>query len=501
MPRLSRNALSAARVRTAPPGSHTDGNGLMLRVRTSGSRQWIQRITIHGRRVDLGLGGAELVSLADARRVAAENRAIARTGGDPRRSRVPTFAAAEAACFAQRRECWRTESPAKTWRIAMDRHLLPKLGGVPVDQVGSAAVHEVLRPLAVAGKHATVKAAGSAITAVLEWARIEEFRSEGSPVEAVRRALPKRTAGPRHHDALHWSEVGAALDRIDGTRCAASTKRALRFTALTAARQVEVRRATWGQFDLDAAVWVRPGESMKTGREHRVPLSRQALAVLEEAQEGVRGGGAGVPRVSSGFDAGRPGDDAGASERGDRGVGTRVPVELQGLGARSRGGGAAVGAVAGARGGLGDGGGVRARRPAGEAAPHDAAVGRTRSRPGATLARDVAPCPSAALRTWPNGAPMARGPRSRRRRAGLPRSGTAWPGGATAGRGTGQAAARRSAAAWPSSARGGGGHRPAPCDDADLRHWRAGGWRVRARLRRDAPRRRRRDAPPSVTTG
>ena len=291
MPRLSRNALSAARVRTAPPGSYTDGNGLMLRVRRSGSRQWIQRITIHGRRVDLGLGGAELVTLADARRVAAENRAIARTGGDPRRSRVPTFASAEAACFAQRRECWRTESPAKTWRIAMDRHVLPKLGGVAVDQVGSAAVHEVLRPLAVAGKHATVKAAGSAITAVLEWARIEEFRVEGSPVEAVRRALPRRESGPRHHKALHWSEVGGALDRIDATRCSSSTKRAIRFTALTAARQVEVRRAAWEQFDVDAAVWVRPAESMKTGREHRVPLSRQALAVLEEALDGMRGGG------------------------------------------------------------------------------------------------------------------------------------------------------------------------------------------------------------------
>ena len=97
-PRLCRNALSAAMVRTAGPGSYVDGNGLMLRVKAHGTRQWVQRLTIHGRRVDLGFGSAELVSLADVHRAAADNRAIARTGGDPRRIQVPTFAAAEEAC-------------------------------------------------------------------------------------------------------------------------------------------------------------------------------------------------------------------------------------------------------------------------------------------------------------------------------------------------------------------------------------------------------------------
>ena len=87
----------------------------------------------------------------------------------------------------------------------------------------------------------------------------------------MRRSLPKRAAGPKHHDALHFSDVGAALERIDATNCAPSTKRAIRFTALTAARQIEVRRAAWEQFDIQAAVWVKPAESMKTGKAHRVP--------------------------------------------------------------------------------------------------------------------------------------------------------------------------------------------------------------------------------------
>ena len=141
----------------------------------------------------------------------------------------------------------------------MQKPVLPKLGRMPVDRIGTAAVYEVLRPVALSGRHATVKAA---ITAVLDWARINEYRSEGSPVETVRRSQPKRAGGPKHHDALDWPAVGAALETIDATNCAPSTKRVIRFTALTAARQIEVRRAAWEQFDLEAAVWVKPTEDV-----------------------------------------------------------------------------------------------------------------------------------------------------------------------------------------------------------------------------------------------
>ena len=145
-------------------------------------------------------------------------------------------------------------------------------------------MYEVLRPIALAGKHATVKRVGTAITAVLEWARIAEFCAEGSPVETVRHRLPKRVGGPKHFQALHFSEVAGALARIDATNCGPSTKRAIRCTALTASRQVEVRRATWEQFDLEAATWVKPAEAAKTVKCHRVLLSRQALDVLAEAR-------------------------------------------------------------------------------------------------------------------------------------------------------------------------------------------------------------------------
>ena len=115
----------------------------------------------------------------------------------------------------------------------------------------------------------------AAITAVLEWARTSEFRSEGSPVETVRRQLPKRAGGPKHHGALHFSGVGNALARIDAGQCVPSTRRAM--------------RVAWGQFDLEAAVWTKPAEATKAAKPHRVPLSRQALDVLAEARKATRG--------------------------------------------------------------------------------------------------------------------------------------------------------------------------------------------------------------------
>ena len=204
-----------------------------------------------------GLGSAELVKHADARKVAADNRAIARAGGDPRRLRVPTFEKAEAACFAEKREGWRSDCPANGRRSAMDSDVLGKLGTTPVGKAGrSAAVYEVLRPVAL---------------------------------RACR--LLNQVGGPKHHLTLHFPEVADALARIDATNCAPSTKRTLRFrfTALTAVRQVEVPRATWEQFDLEGAAWIKHAHATKTVKSHRVPLSRQALAVLAEARKGARG--------------------------------------------------------------------------------------------------------------------------------------------------------------------------------------------------------------------
>ena len=287
MPRLVRNALTVAQVRAASkPGILVDGNGLMLRIQTSRAKSWVQRIVIHGKRRDIGLGSADLVSLADAREAAARNRAVARNGGDPRRPRVPSFADAAAAAFERAALDWKggVDSPtARDWQARMQTYVLPHLTDIPVDQVGTAAIDDVLRPLATTGKHPTARAVGTHIAAVLRWAALREHRPSDNPVSVVLAELPKRTKAIKHHAALHYSEVGAALRRIDSDTSLA--KLAVRFTVLTAARQAEIRRADWNQFDHDAAVWTVPAENMQMARVHRVPLSRQAVAVVRAARE------------------------------------------------------------------------------------------------------------------------------------------------------------------------------------------------------------------------
>ncbi len=296
MPKLNRNALSAQMVRHAGPGSYVDGNGLMLRVRDSGSRSWVQRLMVHGRRIDIGLGNAELVSLADARRVAADNRAVARTGGDPRLARTISFAEAEPRAMAEKAETWRRGTASKSqrdWRSTMAAYVLPELGSMHVGAVATSDVKRVLRPLALAGKHATARMVAGRIVAVLEWAEVENLREPAGSgraiVETVMRSLPK-AAAVRHHRALHFADVAAALRKVDGhPRIARWVQLAIRFGVLTAARQAEVRRATWDEFDLESAVWTVPEAHMKRYRPHRVPLSTGTLAVLDEAR-GLSGG-------------------------------------------------------------------------------------------------------------------------------------------------------------------------------------------------------------------
>ena len=292
MPKLNRNALSAQMVRHAGPGSYVDGNGLMLRVRDSGSRSWVQRLMVHGRRVDIGLGNAELVSLADARRVAADNRAVARTGGDPRRARTISFAEAEPRAMAEKAETWRRGTASKSmrdWRSTMAAYVLPELGSMHVGAVATSDVKRVLRPLALAGKHATARMVAGRIVAVLEWAEVENLREPAGSgraiIETVMRSLPK-AAAVRHHRALHFSDVAEALAKVDGhPRIERVVQLAMRFGVLTAARQAEVRRATWDEFDFESAVWTVPEAHMKRYRPHRVPLSAGSLAVLEEVRE------------------------------------------------------------------------------------------------------------------------------------------------------------------------------------------------------------------------
>ena len=175
-------ALSAAFVRSAPPGRHCDGNGLYLFVQPSGARSWVQRLVIRGRRRDFGLGSVALVSLAEAREKARANRKLAREGGDPlaerRRARsMPTIAEAAERVVEQKRSGWRNPRQAHDWMASLRRYAFPRIGRMPVSEVTSGDVLEILAPIWHV-KARTARVVRQRIRTVLEWAVAMEFRTD-----------------------------------------------------------------------------------------------------------------------------------------------------------------------------------------------------------------------------------------------------------------------------------------------------------------------------------
>ena len=287
MTKHTSNRLTQAQCKKAGPGKHSDGNGLMLWVKPSGSKSWVQRIVIQGQRRNLGLGGYPLTSLPEAREKAFHNRKIARQGGNPVTDspKVPTFKQAAAKVIALHMPTWRNGSKsAAQWEASLKDYAFPKIGNMPVDAIEAGNVMQVLKPIWVS-KHETARRVRQRIGAVMKWAIAEGYRSDNPAGEAISAALPRNGNGTkRHMKALHYSQVSTALQTIRESQGAETTKLALEFIILTAARSGEVRLMTWEEIDFDKAVWTVPAERMKAGKEHRVPLSARAVRILERAK-------------------------------------------------------------------------------------------------------------------------------------------------------------------------------------------------------------------------
>ena len=269
------------------PGLFGDGGTLYLRVAPTGSKSWIQRLVVHGRRRDLGLGGYPLVSLAEAREAAFENRRLARRGLDPvaarRRARVPSFGEAAQRTFEINAPGWRNAKHRAQWLRALERHALPRLGDMPVDQIAKADVLAVLTPLWNTWPEAARKLRHR-IRAVLGWAQAQGY-VERNVADDIDGGLPAAPRKPRKHfRALPYEELPAALDTIEHSRACLAARCCLRFVVLTACRSGEARGARWDEIDLDERVWTIPAQRMKNGREWEVPLTAAAVAVLERTR-------------------------------------------------------------------------------------------------------------------------------------------------------------------------------------------------------------------------
>ena len=281
--------LTAAKVKSVTkPGRYGDGAGLYLNVAAAGSKSWVQRIVIDGRRRDIGLGGYPAVGLAEARGLAAANRTAVAEGRDPvaeqRRPATPTFREAARQVHEANLPRWRNRKHAAAWLRTLERYAFPTMGNMPVDRVGRADVLAVLTPI-WASRAETARRVRQRIRTVMRWAMAHGFIENNPAGEAIDGALPPMPKLKAHLRALPYGEVGAALKVVDDSQASFAAKLCLGFTILTAARSGETRGARWDEIDVAKALWTVPEERMKGGTEHRVPLSDAALAVLSEARK------------------------------------------------------------------------------------------------------------------------------------------------------------------------------------------------------------------------
>lgn len=264
-----------------------DGNGLYLKVDANGSKRWVQRLVVQGKRRDIGLGSASLTTLAEAREQALEARRLARSGGDPiaakrRSAGVLTLKQASEAYQELSKPNWRNKKHAEQWIQTLRTYVFPKIGDRSIETITGSDILSVLTPI-WNEKPETARRVKQRLGTVLKYAIAQGWRTD-NPADAISSALPKHDRSKvQHHAALPYQKVGSAIVTVQTSNAGISTKLALEFLVLTATRSRETREARWGEIDLDNRLWIIPKERMKAKKEHRVPLSDRSIAILKEA--------------------------------------------------------------------------------------------------------------------------------------------------------------------------------------------------------------------------
>jgi integrase len=289
MPKEVHNALTTARVRQEKkPGRYADGNGLYLHVSDTGARWWVWRGSVYGKRIERGMGSARLIPLAEARETARQWRRLSKGGADPalerdKSKREPlTFEEAARRVWAdQIKSQAKNPKHQKQWLKTLVDYAFPVIGSRPVHTVVQSDILRVLAPIWTE-KHETARRVRQRIRTVLDWARTAGHFEGVNPVEGVEKGLPKQRDRVQHFRALPHAELPMLMQRLETVDGMGAL--ALRFAILTAARSGEVRGAAWSEIDTEARVWAIPEERMKAQREHRVPLSDAALAVLDRVR-------------------------------------------------------------------------------------------------------------------------------------------------------------------------------------------------------------------------
>ncbi|BBU69368.1 tyrosine-type recombinase/integrase [Fluviibacter phosphoraccumulans] len=272
-----------------------DVTGLGLNVTETGSRSWILRYQINGKRKDMGLGGYPSVTLAEAKDRARQARTKIAQGIDPileaksarsrliaEQSQAVTFKEAAALYIKAQRDGWRNAKHAQQWENTIKLYATPKIGSTLVRDLNLTQIMGVLDPIWRTKTETATRLRGR-LECIIDWAIVRGYRTGSNPAKwkgCLDKLLPapNKVAKTAHHKALPYQDAPAFMATLkvhDGIGA-----RALEFAILTATRSGEVRGATWAEFDLDNALWVIPANRMKASKEHRVPLSDSAMAIL-----------------------------------------------------------------------------------------------------------------------------------------------------------------------------------------------------------------------------
>lgn len=282
--------LSPRKVATAEPGKHEDGGGLRLVVSEGGAKKWVLRFTLRSKRREMGLGSFPDTGLAEARRKAENYRKLAKEGTDPIHAReletqqqsTPTFTNCAARYIQSHRRSWRNAKHARQWVSTLKTYARPVIGELPVDEIDTHQILNILSPIWVT-KTETAKRVQGRIENVLDFASAHKYRDEANPARwrgHLDKLLPKPSKVQKvaHHPAMPYEQVAAFMGVIQDYNSMSS--KALQLLILTAARTSEVLNAEWHEIDLVNATWTIPAKRMKASREHRIPLSQQALLLI-----------------------------------------------------------------------------------------------------------------------------------------------------------------------------------------------------------------------------
>lgn len=304
MPRAANRLSPLTVTKTTKPGLYADGGGLYLQITAAGVKSWLFRYMLAGKARGMGLGPLHTIGLADARARALDCRRQLLDGIDPIDARNAERAAkgiteGDAITFQHcaekyieaHRTGWKNVKHAEQWTNTLTTYAYPVFDSLSVAAIDTTRVMKVLEPIWTT-KTETASRLRGRIESVLDWATVRGYRSGENPARLkghLDTLLPKRSRVQKvtHHPALPYADLSAFMIKLRGQEGTAT--RALEFLILTATRTNEVIGSTWSEFNLDEGVWTIPAERMKMRKEHRVPLSTRAIALVKAQQQVKRG--------------------------------------------------------------------------------------------------------------------------------------------------------------------------------------------------------------------